>query len=141
VDLHPHAGKSRSLSKRLQLSGAVTEPDRDVMTGSVLTPFVHKDVHWLGDANPAVGIPDIENFATDSLGGRVNQFERGASRELGQIEQGHRAIGNFEVDAESVSRFTVMNRQMLNESGQLSWTTPAGTRDLRDYAHFAGPKT
>ena len=113
MDLHADAGKSRRLSKGLQLSCGVAEPDRDVMTGSVLTPFVHKDVHRLGDANPAVGIPDIENLATDSLSGRVNQFAAGPTFKLSQVEQRHRAIGNFEVDTESVSRFTVMNRQML----------------------------
>jgi hypothetical protein len=42
---------------------------------------------------------------------------------------------------ESAMRQCIANGQMLHESGLLPWTTPAGTRDLRNYSHFAGPKT
>jgi predicted dehydrogenase len=42
---------------------------------------------------------------------------------------------------EAAMRDCVTKRRMLNESGQLKWSVPAGTRDLRNYIHFAGPKT
>jgi predicted dehydrogenase len=42
---------------------------------------------------------------------------------------------------EAAMRECVTKRQMLNESGLLSWTSPAGTCDVRNYAHFAGPKS
>jgi predicted dehydrogenase len=42
---------------------------------------------------------------------------------------------------ESAMRQCIANGQMPHESGLLPWTTPAGARDLRNYSHFAGPKT
>jgi predicted dehydrogenase len=41
---------------------------------------------------------------------------------------------------EPAMRQCLANRQMLHESGLLSWTKPAGTRDLCNYTHFVGPK-
>lgn len=53
----------------------------------------------------------------------------------------HNVTLNYVPGIESAMRECLTNRQMLHESGLLSWTQLAGIRDLRNYRHFAGPKT